>query len=168
MNATATTAGNVTAITAKVVTIADAIKAGVKANKAQMGVWNALVLALAPSGYEHDAAVELAKQGEKAYKDSAPKDAEIPSTYRSAKSVALAALKNSVSLVTDSGLPRGKSEVEADIKTAKGDKSAIDKVRATLNTLASLLDKCSDAERAEAKPLIVTLMAEKFAAKKAA
>lgn len=155
---------NTNVVTAvKTLTIADAIKAGVAANKAQMGVWNALILALAPSGYDHDAAVLLAKNGEEEFKAS-KKGAEIPSTYRSAKSVAMQALKLGVAVVTDKGIPLGKTDVEKAIKEAKGEKSGIEKVRATLNTLAALIDKCSDDERKEAKSLIATLMAEKFPA----
>ena len=150
------------------VTIADAINAGVRANKAQMGVWNALVLALAPANADHDAAAELAKQGEKSWKESKAKDAEIPSTYRSAKSVALTALKVGVAIATPEGLPLGKTDVEKAIKEAKGDKATIDKVRTTLNTLAALLDKCDQSEKDTAQSLIATLFAEKFPAKKAA
>jgi hypothetical protein len=43
--------------------------------------------------------------------------AQMPSTYRSAKSVILNALKNDVELLDSEGKPRGKTEVEKDIKT---------------------------------------------------
>lgn len=161
------TTTNVAPLAVKTVTIADAITAGVKAAKAQLGVWNALILALAPSGYKHDAAVELAKQGEDDYKAS-HKSVEIPSTYRSAKSVALKALKLGVAVVTDKGIPLGKTEVEKAIKEAQGDKAPIEKVRTTLNTLAALIDKCDDEERKQAQSLLATLMAEKFPVKQAA
>lgn len=63
------------------------------------------------------------------------------STYRVVKGVVLSAVEYGISLVRKDGKPRGKTEVEADIKEAKGEKAAVDKFKATMNTANAIADK---------------------------
>lgn len=63
------------------------------------------------------------------------------STYRVVKTVILTAIEYGISLVTAKGKPRGKTEVETDIKAARGEKSAADKFKATMATATALAGK---------------------------
>jgi hypothetical protein len=63
------------------------------------------------------------------------------STYRVVKGVILSAVELGISLINKHGKVRGKTEVEADIKEVKGEKSAVDKFKSTLSTANSIADK---------------------------
>jgi hypothetical protein len=105
----------------------------------------------------HDVAVLACDNAQDEWKQANPKATALPSAWRSAKSVALSALKNGVALLED-GKARGKSAVEADIKACKPDTSDMDKVRSTLDTLTKLYAKLgTSADRKEARNLIANL-----------
>jgi hypothetical protein len=63
------------------------------------------------------------------------------STYRVVKGVILSAVEYGVSLIDKRGKVRGKTEVEADIKEVKGEKSAVDKFKSTMTTANAIADK---------------------------
>lgn len=135
--------------------IVTAIKNAVAVEKKLGGLW--VEMCEAVRGMQHEAAAQLCKEGEDEYKSSR-KGAEIPSTYRSNKSVLLSALKGGVDLFDENGKARGKTDVEKALKEGKADKPHMDKVRSTLDTFAKLYNGCANAEeRAEARNLLATL-----------
>jgi hypothetical protein len=91
---------------------------------------------------------------EKEYRTENPKLENMPTSYRSAKSVIMSAVKNGVSLVDENGKSKGKSELETDTKEAKGDsgKTELQKFTSTMTTAASIfakLDTLSDVQQAK-------------------
>jgi epoxyqueuosine reductase QueG len=98
---------------------------------------------------------------EQAYKAEHPKMAEFPTTYRSAKSVIMSAVKYGVSLVDEHGKPVGKSALEAAVKDAKGDsgKPELDKFRSTMATAAAIFAKLDTLSDVQAAKLLVTELA---------
>lgn len=82
----------------------------------------------------------LAANVEARFKDETG-DKSMPSAYRSAKSVVCSAKEYGVSLLNHDGSPKGKTEVEKEIKEAKADKSTDDKIAALASTIARLLER---------------------------
>lgn len=73
----------------------------------------------------------------------------IPNAYRSAKSVALGALKLGIGLYGDNGHPKGKSAIQAAIKDAKVPKNILKEWDAAFNRLANVYYSASAEDRAE-------------------
>lgn len=63
------------------------------------------------------------------------------STYRVAKGVIVQAVSLGVALVDEKGKPRGKTDIEDELKGLKDEKPAIDKFKATMATATALAAK---------------------------
>lgn len=106
----------------------EAIKAARTVDAGTGKVWSSTVEFIISLGHtDHDQAKDEFKAQELEYENQHKVQPKSFSAYRSAKSVALSALKNGIELHVD-GKPRGKTEIEKAIKDAKADvKSAFDK-----------------------------------------
>lgn len=76
---------------------------------------------------------------EKAYKKETG-DKSMPGAYRSAKSVITKAITFDVELLNEDGTPRGKTEVEKDIKELQAVKTNVEKIDGLLETVSKLID----------------------------
>ena len=94
----------------------DAIVSYSASEQLQGDAWGELVKALAQGAPgQHE---QLVDEGEKAFRDACP-GVPMPGAWRSAKSVALGAIKYGIPLMQDNEV-RGKSEVQTAINAAKG------------------------------------------------
>ena len=96
------------------------------------------------------------------YRVAHPQLKEFPTTYRSAKSVLMNAVKAGVSLVDEAGKRLGKTALEQATKEAKGDseKSAIDKFQVAIATATAVfakMDNVGDVRKAKA---LLTVLAD--------
>lgn len=85
---------------------------------------------------------------------------QMPSKYRSTKSVIVNALKNNVELLDDDGFPRGKTEVEKDIKAHKSFTKvmgAIDYDGVALDTCGKLIALWPNTSKSVRELIITTL-----------
>lgn len=84
-------------------------------------------------------AIDNAQEG---YAEAHPKAKKLSEivAYRSAKSVVLKAIECKITLVNDNGKVKAKSEVEAEIKEGKEEKTPIEKFRIVSTSLASIAD----------------------------
>jgi len=102
------------------------------------------------------------KADENEYRAAHPKLKEFPTTYRTAKSAIMNAVKAGVSLVDVAGKRKGKTELEQATKEAKGDseKSAIDKFQVAIATATAVfakMDNVGDVRKAKA---LLTVLAD--------
>lgn len=106
----------------------EAIKAARSVDAGTGKVWSGTVeFVMSLGDVDHDSAKEAFKMQEAEYEEANKVQPKTFSAYRSAKSVALSALKNNIDLHID-GKIRGKTEIEKAIKDAKSEtKSPFDK-----------------------------------------
>ena len=101
------------------------------------------------------------KAEEAAYRVEHPKMEAFPTSYRSAKSVVLAAVKAGVSLVREDGSYKGKSELEKETKEGKSSKTPVEKFQVAMNTASAVFAKCETLEdMAQCKALLEVLAAQ--------
>jgi hypothetical protein len=80
------------------------------------------------------------------------------STYRSIKSVLCTAVGLGVVLIDSAGNLKGKSEVEAEIKALKNDKTELEKFKSAIETATHIKDKLLPNERLIAAGLVDDLL----------
>lgn len=143
-----------------------AIEVAARMQRNGVSLWGSLAVALAQyvDTKDVDGAKACIKVGEDEYVQAHPKGAKPSelSAYRSAKSVALAAVKGCIALVDEAGKARGKTEVEGDIKAGKDEKTPIQKLSHTLKTMEALVQQCEGADYAEARKMIAETYARLF------
>ena len=107
---------------------------------------------------------------EAAYRVEHPKMAEFPTSYRSAKSVIMSAVKAGVSLVDDKGEYKGKTALENDTKAAKGDsgKTAAEKFAIAMSTATNVFAEVDTLEDIRKCKALMTLLAESIVKAEAA
>lgn len=103
--------------------------AAAKSVEASSGkVWNGIAEFAINEGLNEDTAKDAFKEQENLYMEKHKVQPSTYSTYRSAKSVCMNALKNNIDLVDAEGKPRGKTEIEKAIKAARDEnKTPFDK-----------------------------------------
>lgn len=122
-------------------------KAATTINKAGSGMWGLMVAVQQDwNSLDHVALKETIKGQEAEANTQFKMKINENSTYRVIKGVVLSAVEYGISLVRPDGKPRGKTEVEADIKAAKGEKSAIEKFKSTIDTATKIEAKLETAD----------------------
>jgi hypothetical protein len=150
-------------MTTTTVTILSAIVAFGKVDKQASNAWNTLAESLSMVRDEATfKSVTSTAEGE--YKTNNPRVEVLPGSYRSAKSVCLAAIKAGVALVDEKGRAKGKTAVEKEIKEGKAEKSASEKAKALIASLTAVCDKADTAELAIIKRMVAEMYSAKFGA----
>lgn len=97
---------------------------------------------------------------ESEYKAAHPKMDAMPTAYRSAKSVILAAVKAGISLYDEDGKPMGKSALEKLTAEGKPEKAAIVKFQTTMTTASSIFASITDLKDIVAAKELVRQLAD--------
>ena len=140
-----------------------AAKYAVDSEKKAGNLWNNLAGYIGELAQFHDVenVKSVLKNREKEYGDIHKVKLSTIGAYRSAKSVALKAVSLGVTLLTENGDARGKTEVEKDIKDSKEDKPVIDKIQSSCNTLSALLDQLADVDDARMALIMIDQLRDK-------
>ena len=140
-----------------------AAKYAVDASKKEGNLWSNLAGYIGEVAQFHDVdnVKSVLKNREKEYGDIHKVKLSTIGAYRSAKSVALKAVSLGVTLLSDNGEARGKTEVEKDIKDSKEDKPVIDKIQSTCNTMSALLEQLADVDDARLALIMIDQLREK-------
>lgn len=97
-------------------------------------------------GLDHEKLKEAIKGQEKEVNVAMRMKIGDNSTYRVVKGIMIAAREYGISLLRTDGKPKGKTEVEQELKDAKGSKSPADKFKATINTATLIEAKLETAD----------------------
>lgn len=134
-----------------------AVKAVKGLNKQTGALWPSLVLFAVATVQGTDA-----KPAFKAEEKLASNDAKVKmgenSTYRVQKGIIVAAIAKGIKLVDADGKPRGKTDIEDELKEGKAPKSAIDKFKIAMNTAGALADQLAAHDRIMAAALVQDLL----------
>jgi len=134
------------------VTFAKSVDAFVAVEKKGAGAFGTLVefaynvVRELPSATAADVLKSTIKSEENAYRVAHPKLDAMPTSYRSAKSVVLAAVKAGVSLIREDGTFKGKTELEKECKEGKSDKTPVEKFTIAMNTATNVFADCATLE----------------------
>lgn len=100
------------------------------------------------------------KGEEAAFRVAHPKMAEFPTSYRTAKSVIMSAVKAGVSLVDAAGKLRAKSELEALVKEGKEKKSAVQRFETLMSNAGNVFAEVDTLDDVRQCKALVAILAD--------
>lgn len=103
---------------------------------------------------------QLKAEEKQAKKDS--KESALPAAYRSAKSVVVKAVRYNVSLTDEKGKPKGKTQLEKELKEFGEEKPTLEKLTHVMSTAYSLVNKLDNLPDVQAAKLLVAQLAEQI------